>query len=482
MSLTGALNNAIGGLAVNSKSAAIVSSNISNALTEGYARRELILTSDGISTHGGVRASAVIQHRNPVLLAERRSADAASGEASDLQAFRSVVERVIGSVTDDSSLSGLLTQFDTALISAASDPASMQRLGNVAEAAERLVSKFNDISDQVQNMRSQAEYEISSMVDQLNDSLQSLETLNKKISVAQHSGSETATLIDLQHQEIDRIAELIPIRTLQRENGQVAIMSQGGTMLLDGQAAELSFERANAISAGMTVEDGALSLISLNGKPLPGDGISTFSGGRLAAQFAIRDDTATNVEQSLDALALELATAFGPNGMDATLTEQNPGIFTDRGSLASAANQTGLAARLSLNTAVAPDADTIWKLRDGLMAQSPGDSGDSNLLNSMRDALTNLSAPTAAGLPNVRQSYTTRMSEFMTTIADARVDSDREAVARSAELTTLKELEFAGGVDTDAELETLLRIEQSYAANAQVISTVDELLQQLLAI
>jgi flagellar hook-associated protein 1 FlgK len=74
------------------------------------------------------------------------------------------------------------------------------------------------------------------------------------------------------------------------------------------------------------------------------------------------------------------------------------------------------------------------------------------------------------------------MSEFMTTIADARVDSDREAVARSAELTTLKELEFAGGVDTDAELETLLRIEQSYAASAQVISTVDELLQQLLAI
>ena len=36
------------------------------------------------------------------------------------------------------------------------------------------------------------------------------------------------------------------------------------------------------------------------------------------------------------------------------------------------------------------------------------------------------------------------------------------------------------GVDTDTEMQKLLLIEQAYAANARVIQTVDELMQQLL--
>ena len=49
-------------------------------------------------------------------------------------------------------------------------------------------------------------------------------------------------------------------------------------------------------------------------------------------------------------------------------------------------------------------------------------------------------------------------------------------------LYALKELELSAGVDTDAELQELLRIEQHYAANARVITTVDELMQTLLSI
>lgn len=39
---------------------------------------------------------------------------------------------------------------------------------------------------------------------------------------------------------------------------------------------------------------------------------------------------------------------------------------------------------------------------------------------------------------------------------------------------------LAEGVDTDQELQKLLQIEQAYAANARVITTIDEMIQQLL--
>ena len=52
----------------------------------------------------------------------------------------------------------------------------------------------------------------------------------------------------------------------------------------------------------------------------------------------------------------------------------------------------------------------------------------------------------------------------------------------AAQQGTLKTLEAAGGVDTDQEMQKLLLIEQSYAANARVIQTIDELMQMLLRI
>jgi flagellar hook-associated protein 1 FlgK len=52
----------------------------------------------------------------------------------------------------------------------------------------------------------------------------------------------------------------------------------------------------------------------------------------------------------------------------------------------------------------------------------------------------------------------------------------------SAQQTSLRSLELAGGVDTDQEMQKLLLIEQSYAANARVIQTVDEMIQTLLRI
>ena len=43
-------------------------------------------------------------------------------------------------------------------------------------------------------------------------------------------------------------------------------------------------------------------------------------------------------------------------------------------------------------------------------------------------------------------------------------------------------MELDRGVDTDAELQDLMQVEQAWAANARVIRTMDDLLQLLMEI
>lgn len=43
-------------------------------------------------------------------------------------------------------------------------------------------------------------------------------------------------------------------------------------------------------------------------------------------------------------------------------------------------------------------------------------------------------------------------------------------------------MELADGVDTDAELQRLILVEQAYAANARIIEVVDEMMNDILRI
>jgi len=50
----------------------------------------------------------------------------------------------------------------------------------------------------------------------------------------------------------------------------------------------------------------------------------------------------------------------------------------------------------------------------------------------------------------------------------------------SAHKTEMVRVEQENGVDTDTEIQNLMLVEQSYAANARVIQVVDELMDTLL--
>ena len=77
MSISGSLSNALSGLTAAGRAAAVVSSNISNSMTEGYGKRDLVLTERMLAgTGAGVRVVGITRSVDPVLLGNRRVAEA----------------------------------------------------------------------------------------------------------------------------------------------------------------------------------------------------------------------------------------------------------------------------------------------------------------------------------------------------------------------------------------------------------------------
>jgi flagellar hook-associated protein 1 FlgK len=290
--------------------------------------------------------------------------------------------------------------------------------------------------------------------------------------------------MDQRQQLIDSISAIVPLREVVRDSGQVALMTTQGATLIDGPVSQFGFTPVGQITYGMTTGSGALSGLTLNGKPIAvsGDG-SPVAGGTLAGHFAVRDLSGPEAQARIDALAREVIARFSAPGLDATRAPGAPGLFTDAGAAFDPVNEVGLSQRLRLNAAVDPARDgALWRLRDGLGATEPGAAGNARLLTDWQAALTGLQNPASTNFMPGERSLASLATDMLSGIATDRLSAEGESSYAEARADALRSIELTGGVDSDQEIQTLLLIEQNYAANAKVVKAVDDMIQLLLGI
>ncbi|MEO9779220.1 MAG: flagellar hook-associated protein FlgK [Sedimentitalea sp.] len=477
MSISSALNSALSGLTAASRASGIVSDNLANVMTPGYARRSLELSS-AAETGPGVQVVGVHRHSDPVILSDRRSADAEQGNAQVLSDFYSRLESLVGTGTDTSSLSMRLAEFESSLITAASSPESTQRLDAVSYAANDVVTAINDAAEGLRSMRTQADTSIGTQVEQLNQTLGNVQKLNARITSTLSTGGDISALQDQRQSLLDQINTIIPINVVERDYGQIALYTDGGAILIDGPAAELGFSPASDTVPEMTLSGGGLSGLTINGISVSERAIA---GGTLAANFQIRDDAAVSAQAELDAMAQDLIERFETVTLDPTTAAGEPGLFTDAGSTFDPTNETGVANRLSLNDLVDPtEGGESWRLRAGLGATDAGESGDARQLQAFTAILEEGRATGTSVFGTGLASAADIVSDLTSRVA---LNSDRAngiLTFASANQTEMARIEAAQGVDTDAELQQLMIVERAYAANAKMIQTIDEMMETLL--
>ncbi|SEM59760.1 flagellar hook-associated protein 1 FlgK [Loktanella fryxellensis] len=481
MSITQSLTNALSGLTANARMAETVSANLSNALTDGYGRRTVETSAQTVGGRSaGVRVDGIVRHTDRVLIGERRNADAGLARAETLGRALATVEASFSPADDPAGLGARLSAFETALTMAAADPASDQRLGLAVTRLTDVTTALSQTSRTVQSLRGQADAAIAQDVTALNAGLQQVQKLNVDIARMGQQGLDPSALMDQRQVAIDAISRIVPLREITQPNGKVALWTMGGAQLLDGRAAVIGFVATPTITAEMSFANGVIQGLTLNGVSAGPDGIGRLAGGSIGAAMDLRDRQLVSAQDGLDLIAAELITRMSSPLVDPTLTPAAAGLLTDDGSAYDPADIVGLARRIEINATVDPSQGGVAsRLRDGVLAASPGPVGQTAQLLRFADSLTARSSIDPAAPAASAAGHIGRVADQFATL---RLLADEAKSFAAARQDGLKAAELATGVDSDAELQMLLRIEQSYAANAKVMETIQSLIQRLMEI
>ncbi len=482
MSISNAIRAAQSGLQINGLRADTVASNVANATTPGYVRRSVILGETLIGGNTtGVRGTGIARAEDLALSAQRR---ALSSDLAQTNSLASTWQSLSARLGDGAGISGLFqtfSGFETALANAATSPESGTDAAVVLSSARAIVQEFQNLSSLATNLRAEADREIADGVRIVNSALKQVEELNGRIAGTDRSSNQAAALFDERQRALDTIAEYLPIQTVEGNSGTINVLTREGVFLLAGKAREIEFTPSAAFGPGQTLDNGALSGLSVDGTTLT-PGAATYgavSSGLFGALFTLRDTDIPGFSAQLDTLAGNLVARLSDDAIDPTKTPGEAGLFIDPDT----GGGVGLAGRLAINAAVDPaQGGEIWRLRDGLGASVPGPAGNASILQGMLDAVTSVETVNGNGIQGAFSSAE-MVAYFSSLTGQTRLQHETVLASTVSQYTMLSEAEQAkSGVDIDAQMQDLLLIEQAFAANARVIQVASQMLDRLMEI
>jgi flagellar hook-associated protein 1 len=469
MSITNAFVSSRSGLAATAAWSETTANNIANADRIGYVRRGLVLTSGPNGT--GVLVTGIRREVDSALDRMHRQEMSRTATQDALAGGLRIHASLLGKPGDPQTISGRLTALQSRLDELSNDPAqpSLQRaaLDAAAELAKGLNATSATLSETAANTRAGIEVDVATLNRLLSDTAE----LNRRIAITAPGTRELATLEDRLATQLDDMSMLMDLRVQREAGGGIVIYTSGGTPLVEGRTVHpVSFSAADGRLFAGTAE------ITPNAQ-----GVRGFAEGSLAGRFALLNDVLPRMQTQLDEMARMLVVSFAQ--ADTTLAPGQPGLFTDAGAGFDPAMAQGLAARLMINEAVrGPAGDTLWRMRDGMGAAAPGPESANLRIEGMIAAFgVSFTLSPGAGL-----GAAARLTEFVPAmIADQQIaytsaQSRGDALRAGAQTLETARLGFQG-VNIDDELQQLVAIEQSYAANAVMMRTLGEMMDTLLA-
>ena len=326
MSLISGLGTALSGMKVAQSQLDIIGRNIANIDTEGYTRKQAQQSSVVLAGSSmGVTIGDITRNVNEGLLKSFLSSNSLTGQLSAQNQYLSKTEVLLGTPEGDNSLSANVASLQTAFNSFASDVTSAAGRYNLLNQAQTVTSRLNYISQEIQKLRGDADLNISSSVDEVNDLLDEIHELNEtivKYKVLNYDG--VADLEDKRDTALRNLSEKIDISYFTRDTGEIVIQTTNGIMLLDREPHKLTHNAVTQTSATSTYAGGAISGITVDGIDIT----DQLQQGELKGLVEIRDVTLPSLQSQLDELAGVLQDAINQVHNRGTAYPQTPSELT----------------------------------------------------------------------------------------------------------------------------------------------------------
>lgn len=468
MSITAAFGHSRAGLSAVAVWAEATSSNIANADRPGHVRAAV---SRDVGPDGALTGARISRERTDALDGLIRKASAGEQKQGAIAADLSLYVARLGQPGDAGTLGAEIAELEAAFSTLSIAPEQASSQAAALDAAESLAGTFRQVSAALTDTEARLRERVTTSVAEFNDGLRrAADILDARTSGRSGDGLDARLAA-----ELDGLGALADVRVDAGGAGPVTLHTPSGALLAEGgDAATIRFDEAS----GRLVVDGLAGEVEIT----PGvPGARGFDEGRLAGEIEMLTRTLPRMRAQLDQLAGGLIAAF--EGADASLAAGDAGLFTDAGAALGAGAAPGLAGRITVNDAARPEAGgATWRLRDGMSAAAPGPVGAGAQVAAFVEAFgAQLAFDPAAQLP-AAATLSDYAAALVTQQAQVQIGAEDRRDAAAGRVATLSASRDAVvGVDLDTELQTLLQIEQSYAANSRVIRSLTEMFDRLLA-
>jgi flagellar hook-associated protein 1 FlgK len=502
MSLNSSLSIAAGGLANINAQFALISQNVANVATPGYAvevsaQHSLIANGVGMGVQSGQATVQIDQALQTSITQQNATVSGLQTTQTSLQA----IDSVLGTPGSGNDLGSLLGHLQDSFSTLLTDPGNQTQQSAVVSSATTLAKGINTLSTAYATQRQGAQNNLGSAITTLNTTLATIGQIGNQIIALKPTNQSIADLENQRNAAVQTLSQLLQVKTVEQPNGDLSLFTATGLSLPTRDGAS-PFAMPNASTpAGSYYPGGGIPGITLGGVDIT----NQLAGGQIGADIALRDTTLPTGQAQLDEFAQGLSNRFAGQGL--TLFTNHSGNLPPTGGTPAQAGYVGYAGTIQVNTAVAANPTLV---RDGTNAvagigftpnPSGGPAGFTTLIGNVvnftfgtqvqsgvaQPALNtnglgangNLIAPFSAGGG--------ALSDFATNLVASQ---SQQSAATTGNLTTQQALQTSlnarftnvSGVNMDIEMSQMLGLQNAYSANARIINAVQAMFTQLLQV
>ncbi len=503
MSLDSVLSIATSGLSAINQQLALVSHNVANANTAGYAVETLPQTSlDGGGQGMGVVVGVAQRQVNAELQSELSAQGGAVAGLQTTTTALSSIDTALGTPGAGTDLASLVGSLQDAFSTLASDPSVAASQTQVVSAASSLAGGINGLASTYAGERQTAQDSLSSEVSDLNSGIATIGTLSDQIMGIKAQGDSTADLENQRDNAIQQVSQLLNVNFIPQSSGDMLAVTQSGLSIpLHNSTGPFATSDATLGATSTTGTD--IPPITLNGT----DVTSQLVGGEIGANLQLRDSTIPTFQAELDEFSHTLASRFQAQGL--TLFSDANGNVPAGGGTPAQSGYVGFSGDIQVNPAVQSNASLV---RDGTNAIAAGDPGGGSaftpnpttgpagftgLVERVLDYTFGANAQSGQAQPAAAQSglgpngnlAAPYSGSTIASLASGLVSAQSQAsstaqdqlgTAQALQTTLQGKVSDVSGVSVDAEMSSMIQLQNSYAANARVVAAVQSMWTQLI--
>ena len=311
MSLNGITASALSALKTNSAALGVVSNNVSNINTAGYARR--VVNEQTLSAGGqlmGVDIASVQRIADQFLQQETLSASGTASQYDTMAGLFTQLNGLLGAPGDNQSLATGLTNLSASFATASQAPSSSSSYTAVLNSLQNLSSDITNVSSSISSLQGQVDGQMVSAISPTNALIKQVFDLNQQIKTANAAGDTSSALLDQRDVALNTLSQTMGIKVTQQSDGSVNVATTDGVNLVSNTYATLSYSGGaqNGAYGNIQIQD----ISAVSGQPI-GQSIALdphLSSGTLKGFIDMRDQTLGGLSQSLGNFAQNVEQAF----------------------------------------------------------------------------------------------------------------------------------------------------------------------------